>query len=58
MLDRQSILHAIDSLVKIIPHEYGKIEIDFDKRTNNLKVQIHTFNRLQNRLIRTTETIK
>jgi hypothetical protein len=58
MVDRGRIEKAAQDIIKAAPMEYGKIEIDFDARKDQFKVQLHSFNKCGERVIRTTKTIK
>ncbi len=60
MIDYKIITESIKKLLDIIYSQgyiYGKLELDFDKRTGKIKIQIHRFDKENEESIRRTSTI-
>lgn len=61
MIDRKQILGDIIKVLDTLAangYIVGKLEVDFDQAKKVKKVQIHNYERRNEKLVRTTEVIK
>lgn len=60
MIDLKIITEYAQKMLDILYSQgyvYGKVEVDFDRRTGRLKMQIHQFERAGEESIRRTTTV-
>lgn len=60
MIDYKIILESTKKLLTSLEcqgYMYGKLEVDFDRRTGRIKIQVHQFEKSGTESIRRTTTI-